>query len=1306
MYIQYALNQYVYCRSTTYFMKIPILTFLFLSVLGYTSVFAQVDSTKINGKFYKVYPIRHRMEIQEEYWIAVDDDAYFENQENYFNVFGEGEYFSREAFDSAGVLEKEWLQEDLESRWKSLTSKHSGFRGKYIKAVRKNPGALLDPNFKMDSDLLPSFSALPDGDYVQLYNDFCLVDGNGECQPQTSRVAVFFQMKNNLLDGPATWVNTSGDTLRTGEYKKGLRTGTWNFTTTSNYSYYFYKWEAKNFAKTGKRSMDTSLTKITYKDGVQNGPYSWTTPSGYSLSTGFYANGNPSGNWRSYTDNVLVRNISYADPKDSTVSHKPLLRTNTNLIDYFYWKEEYDVYGYDYSRMPLPNDLLEFDFGNKESLELEEEEFQSHELEYDIYIEDYEMNRYDEYGMSYPYVSYPDRVNERISANLPGFASVSFGLFEIITDPNRDISETRGFFIDSLGAKMHYEGLYEVFYPNGQLFFRYNFVDGELEKEDTLFWDNGQAWDVIEFIPDSNYYLRKLFDYNGLPLNVAIYDSLGDFLRYDVEEEEYELDQITIDGIVADKEYLGVNDYYFDYQMSRRPSYGKLEKVFDGNYTYRNPIVDGDSVIPDTSFAMYMEYSGFDKKSTLRSATFDPETRTYALKNQSFTGVEYNTTERVYTENYNGWTGKSSWKYGKFTVIETASGIWREDPLERNKDSVNRMSRVMYPYYGYYVTTDVEILKDGVPYTGEVVVKNKSWFPRLSKNKLVTRQRMYTSKRKMANRLYRYFKKGKTHRMLDLISSPSQLEYTSSTIAYNLFQTANAAWFTGYTTPYSYYGDGMLRPDKIKGQLFEGKPQGYWYGKRDGEISGEIQFERGEPFGTHNQYGIQYRSKKWTREFSEDSLSSKKTYYLNATTEYENGMRNGDYIDYTWYGDVEEQGTFKDDFQEGTFIEKHPKAYSISQYQNGYLDGYAQTYLTFPGMDTVLLYDLNFQDGGLSGESNTYHINGKLAKRGFFLNGEPIEDYEAFDTLGFKYHYVKFQYGFPIEEKIWEENELSLRYQFDWKDSIPFDPSDLMQSQSLDALLSEYGYNDFELQQAYYGRNRLVNKSGLDYHMTKYYPNDTIARSGRIDNGTKIGLWQFYDYDGLYLYKVNYFDSIIKVNDSIRFKSKGLLTSFNAQGDSIYSAHIIEKMEKYDCAHTDHYEIRQLYTIWEADNATGRMNGYVQNFYDNGVLQNEGQMKNGLPTGLWKYYDPFGKLNLMGSFEQGKRDGRWLQGDLEKKKYLGEICLNPNLPNLEKEKKYRENLLDVTIITYRLGKTVNKQFFDLNLNKYSDMINE
>jgi antitoxin component YwqK of YwqJK toxin-antitoxin module len=1251
-------------------MKLSILTLLLFCVLGHTSLFAQVDSTQINGKYYKIYPIRQRMEIQEEYWIAVDDAAYFQDEENYFNVFGEGKFFNREAFDSASVMEKVWMYDDLEFRWKSLTKKQSGFRGKFAKAVRKNPEAMLDPNFSMSSDLLPSFTALPDGDYVQLYNDFCLVGKNGECQPQTDRVAVFFRMENDLLNGPATWVNTAGDTLRTGTYKNGLRTGTWGFTNISNSSYYFYKWEAKRFAKTGSRYMDTALHTITYNAGERNGPYSWTTPNGSSLTTGFYSNGIESGNWKTYEKRTLVRNITYAEPEATQISHKPILRTSAQLIDYFNWREDLTFFNAKYQRLTVPNDLIEYDFGNKEKLELEEEEFQSYELENDIYIEDEILYNYDEYGL--PYREYPERVAKRMGVNLPGFSSVSNGLFDLIYDPNREMTETRGFFIDSLGVKMQYDGLYELYYQNGQLFLRYNFVDGELQKEDTLFWDNGQAWDVIEFVPDSNYYLRKIYDYNGTLTNTAIYDSLGDFMRYDVEEEEYEMDEINIDGITASKDFLGINDFdYYSYSPQRGSRYGKLTKIFDGNYTYRNPIVSTDSIVPDTAFAMFKEYNGFDKKSLLRSITFNPETRTYNQDNHSYTGVNYSASERVYTENYNGWTGKSTWKYGKFTVIETASGIWREDPLERDKDTSIRMSRIMYPYYGYYVTTDVEILKDGIPYTGEVVMKNKSLFPRISKNKLVARQKVSTNKRKMSNHLYRYLKKGKKHPILDLISGPSELEYVSSMIAYNLFQTANASWFSAYSNANALYGNGTIRPDKVKGQYLEGKPQGYWSGKIDGDLSGDIQFERGEAFGTHRQYGIEYRSNKLQRLLSEDTLAKRKTRYLNATTEYQNGMRNGEMVDYTWYGSIESKGTFEDDFEEGEFVERQRQAYSITQYQNGYLDGYAQTYLTFPEMDTVLLYDLNFQDGGLSGESNTYHINGKLAKRGFFLNGEPIEDYEAFDTLGFKYHYVKFQYGFPIEEKIWEENQLSLRYKFDWKDSIQFDPSDLMQSQSLDRLLSDYGYNDFELQQEYYGRNRLVNKNYLKYHMTKYYPNDTIARAGLVDDAKKIGLWKFYDYDGQYLYKVNYFDSIIHVNDSIRFKSKGILTKFNASGDSTYSAHIIEKMEKYDCAHTDHYEIRQLYTVWEANQSVGRMNGFVQNFYDNGVLQNEGELKDGLPTGLWKYYDPFGKLNLMGSFEQGKRQGRWLKGDLEKKKYLGELSLNPNIPNLEKQKKYR-----------------------------------
>jgi antitoxin component YwqK of YwqJK toxin-antitoxin module len=388
---------------------------------------------------------------------------------------------------------------------------------------------------------------------------------------------------------------------------------------------------------------------------------------------------------------------------------------------------------------------------------------------------------------------------------------------------------------------------------------------------------------------------------------------------------------------------------------------------------------------------------------------------------------------------------------------------------------------------------------------------------------------------------------------------------------------------------------------------------------------------------------------------------------------------------------------YKEGWKQGSSFERNNFAISKMNYLDDALDGYMQTFLTMKGKDSILLYDLNFQNGLLQGESKSYHLNGKISKRGFFLNGQSIDDYEAYDSLGFKYHYVKFLYSFPIEEKIWEENELSARYLFDWKDSIYFSPSDITSSESLDDMLSNLGYT--ETASNYYGRPTLVEKTGIDYHLTKYYPNDTIARDGKISSGKKVGPWKYFSYEGELLYKVDYADSIITINDSIQFKSKGILTDYNSKGNPISKSFIIEKFEKYDCAHSDHHEIRQLYTTWEANDTLKRINGYVKNHYDNGVIQNEGNMKNGLPTGIWKFYDPFGNLNQVGVYVSGKRDGRWLAGDLSKTKYLGDICLNPNLPNIENEIKMREKLLDIVITNYKLGKAFNKEYYDIDWNE-------
>ena len=125
---------------------------------------------------------------------------------------------------------------------------------------------------------------------------------------------------------------------------------------------------------------------------------------------------------------------------------------------------------------------------------------------------------------------------------------------------------------------------------------------------------------------------------------------------------------------------------------------------------------------------------------------------------------------------------------------------------------------------------------------------------------------------------------------------------------------------------------------------------------------------------------------------------------------------------------------------------------------------------------------------------------------------------------------------------------MSVRYLFDWRDSIYFQPSDITTSQSLERTLAQLGIGN-EYYRPYYGRPSLVNKTGIDYHITKYYPNDSIARDGSISVGKKVGCWKYWSYEGEMLYEVDYFDTIISINDSVQFKAKGILTDYRTSND-------------------------------------------------------------------------------------------------------------------------------------------------------------
>lgn len=1259
---------------------------LLLTALFFVSIqssYAQtIDTVEINGEQFFVYPFDASVGFHAQYFEAAKRSG--------SNSGLSYEYYKSMMFLETGeeVNKSQFRRFKREVRQYEDGFYDSGSRrdmkylnsSKFKKAIRKNPYPLMQQRFQENSDLTPMLDPIPDGKYVQFFEEFCLMDEKGECERTFEQVAGYFSMKNNMLDGEAIWIDIKGDTLKHGRFENGIKEGVWRFERRT-LEYMIDKSQVDLYIERGYPDMDTLVEYITYQKGAKNGVYRKFENSLYPVEEGYFTNGVKTSTWtyrdivyrglgskrKRIRENELVT-AQYSFESNDSLVVKPIWIRKGHARTYNLESDEFDFYSR-YSIPDLPTKMYEIAYAKEENLELDEE-LEGAPYDMDYYEDDY----YGEYEDGY----YGDYDTEE------------FGYDEFLArsyDPESVKYINRGVLLDSIGGRPMYSGNFEKRYDNGQLAYRYTFENGLLLHEDTVFWDNGIPHDVITTLSDSNQFRRAIYDYNGKIYLEILYDSLGDFIR--VSENYLSAKKYIIDGY--DTELAGYGKFYF------YDAYDTLGK---------------DGMLDPT--VLFQSWSA-DDSSKIFVATYNPKEKQFSTKGYSVTNFEMMQEEKLFADDFESWTGKKYIRVGNIELEQTSSGSLFE---YYQADSIP--IRHLQEQDKFRVASEYVLKKEGVAYTGPVELSFDAKKLKFSKNDLNIKlpQRKYSESR-LVKDFARYRKTGKTKCPIEMnLLDATEIDTDVASYIFGdffaeplggFFQARNSYYYEDYEDAFSTKKNAEINLAKIEGYMLDGRPNGLWVGyDQFGKKYIEVPYQKGEVHGQVISYDYAMPVEKNVYSWAEyenpfsDSTPEKRVHFVQNRTDFVNGMADGKSVSYSWYGGITEESHYKEGMLEGRSMERNKLATTIAHYKNDETDGYVRTYLTLRPGDSTLLYNLNFQDGMLQGESKAYHINGKLAKRGFFLNGQPIEDYEAYDSLGFKYHYVKFKYSFPIEEKIWEENELSVRYLFDWQDSIYFQPTDITTSQSLEAVISKLGLGGDYFERPYYGRHSLVNKNGINYHMTKYYPNDTISRIGDLENGRKTGCWKYYSYSGELLYEVDYKDSIISINDSIKFKSKGVLTELDKNGNPLYESYVIEMSSKYDCSHTDHYEVRQLYTRWEANDSLNRMNGLVRNFYDNGTLQSEGYMKNGLPDGVWKYFDPYGKLNQYGVYILGKRDARWLSGDLSKTKYLGDICLNPNLPDLDEEIKYRENLLDIKITNYDMGKALNTQYYDINMNSFID----
>ncbi|MBI1837571.1 MAG: hypothetical protein HYR91_09940 [Flavobacteriia bacterium] len=1161
--------------------------------------FAQkVDTVTYNQEKYFVYPYKKEFSPHDDLLYALKKRKFVKS---FYKLTVGDHNFSKTKI----VNIKHHLRCDKRLYSQFFSTRYSGFR--YKKAIRKNYDPFLNVTYNLFFDLTPNLDTLPDGIYIQYFNDFICGDSKGKIHIVKNKVAGIFQIQNNLLNGKAMWFNIHGDTLKKGNFKNGLKEGKW-YLETHKISYNFSQRERYEIIKNNVYKIDTTIEKITYFNGSKNGSYSCTkivniNSENVFYQEGFYRNEKSVGTWiekeskRSYskTSNQihvlfdkynLTLTKKYVINESDSISKNYLIRPNL-IIPSFSYDTNYNFFPH----IRFPNSLRQY---------------------YEI---NYSTKEWNEIGRDYG-CGYADVTIQKWMQN------------EII-DKNENSFKHFSSIVDKYGIKIKFKDDLENYYPNGQLMYKIHFNSDNTIQEDTIFWDNGKPFDILTNNKDYNNYRREIYDYDGKIYYDVIYNYKGEVLQ--IKHSPFQERTLLIDNVIGKYEY---------------------------DYIHYNCLVDfdlfqKDSVLISKNWFLHDSTASFVK---------------YFLKNeQKLFQINYSITGKIIDKK------ELFFDIANSHIILTELIFFDDFCFEQKrileKDSMNILTILNDENFSdefiFKNPISRKLYKNNELFTGEIEMHFGKRYKKIEKeNKIIYRFPLHINEIKH----FKKYSQNSQYRKKLLI------DYNQSFLLENIemHEAINRLFSPNfYLIEIGNYYD---RKGNQKFKFLNGEATGKWQIKtirkekyiidyRNNQINGQVIYKLNKNLFFYKTIAVEnYKNDTLNGENWKVFLKEKiKSFYIN-------GQKEGDEIEV--FKNYVFKKTYKNDLLNGpmTVYEKNEKT-----------------------KDSILRYNAFFENGVLSGDA-IFLMPDQTIK--FELKNHVFKQY---DTNHLLLNEVILDDNRVKEENHFLNGFLDVKYQFDLKDFIFFRPSVFYDIDffsiiegSWKSLEENYLYGtDYEFD------NNLVNKNFHNYKMIKYYPNNNIAREGDIVSKNKVGLWKYYAYEGKKLYEILFQDSLVIINDSIKFNSSGILYLFDTKDEILSKSFIIENSEKFDCANNDYYAIRQYHTFWE-QTGSNRINGYVKNYYDNGVIQSEGIMKDGLPSGVWKYYDPYGKLNQVGTYIFGKKEGRWITGDLGKIKYLGDICLNPNLPDLEKIIAEKMNNLDIQVAVYFHGIVLNAANYELN----------
>ncbi|ASS47862.1 MAG: hypothetical protein A3D31_18450 [Candidatus Fluviicola riflensis] len=1222
---------------------------LLFHLITVTVIAQRPDSVQVNGQWYFVYPLQEKVEPTNAILDKLD------LSEAQFKLFKEWKLSN----DPRLKLSKHTMIDSLNReliRIKITVSKEQN-RYEWRNATeapkvswpmllmrkkhwyRKYPELMLVQDIDQNRDLVPAVQNLPNGKYIQYFEPVLSYHGWKKSSELPTRVAAIFELKNNLPENEFTRFNYKGDTVRHGYFTDGLKERQW---TVSDRGSRFH---------TGIHGLRENRTfynynssiRVNLEKGILEGTfYKWI--SGSYQPVGYFKNG--------YADSIWKTDPYYAWRTNEIIDYNSILDSN---------------YNQPLSLAILPSVSLYkrydgFDFKEKKNRYLTISYFNLQE------------DRYEQGVPALPLSGFEDLFSMPMRTGLNGL---------------RTVNETDGYNRNT--GQVNFHGTKQIF-EGTRLTERYTYLPGLGTIVYARFFKNGALFDTLGYEPQNKLFVHNIYDVNGKLFQTTTYNTSGgqvqqiNYFKQKEKKVRYKK-PVVIDGF--ETEYV----YYF----------GTKLREWEGSR-----VVDGK------------QYTRIRWTKTKRRRSETYKDLSDSLEHQ----VTFNRKGEIALDEASLQIGiDSSRGYNKGIYATRNTVPYKEMKLIEENENVT--------------DSPIVLTCADQPYSGRMSIN-------FSKNRLKLDDQPadglnWTIPSDESSRSLR-------KQFMGLYTPDDYYPMSMSERPYYLRDK-------DFETPFSHVMDRLFHDqfnlylvDRMEGEFQNGQPSGNWnYYNKKGELVFTLNFVNGLPNGDVIVFGEYVGPNKYDRKYHQDEpyytfLFSKDApkNYRRETYHFTDGKLDGPKVTYTAMGDTLEIEVYKAGQLHGKTWRREDDDVFLEEYQNGKLHGLVlEGRLEYNERDEVVMDTLSFAHY----KNDLLHGDCYFE---FYENNYDREDYgderrgwgynrsykQALKTVKCQFHeglphgnYVQrlesgetefavslakgkvdtltfFENGAPSYYYDYVEQERLQPYSFSDSARLGFKTrffrDENLESKFSNGLIVEYGNNADELN--IYGGYR--NPTIEDYkqgRFTKLYPNGNIARRGYRIGDKNWGDWDFYNYNGQRLYSIDYGTMTIVMHGITYTESeiKGVYIEYDSLGEQICRGALIEELEKYDCAHSDYYAIRQFIIIEDRQDEYERTNGPMKYYFDNGMLMSEGTLKNGMPDGVWMFYTPDGKLTRIGKYVNGKKEGRWLKGDLGDKKYIGEICLNPDDPLLDFHIAELERLRDVEIVIYKNGTAQIEQQYEV-----------